>query len=158
MSNPNVVVEGGRPERRTQDRRRRVLYSLVIGGVVGGRRRGPRRASDVGGYYVDWYEPRLLAVAAGTFLLCCMDALLTLVLLSRGAIEINVLMAALLARGATTFVNVKLAMTAVALLYLVAHSSHRVLVSLRVRHLLYAVFGGYFLLFYYQLDMLARFP
>jgi hypothetical protein len=158
MNEKARVVGVVRAERRRHNRRRTTLYSLVIGSVVKGRRRGPRRASDFDHYYVDWYEPKLFAVVMGIFLLSCLDAQLTLLLLGAGAVEINGLMAALLDAGSGTFVNAKLGMTATALIYLVAHSSHSVLAILPVRQVLYAIFGGYFLVFCYQLDMLARCP
>jgi hypothetical protein len=158
MNEQARVVGVVRADRRRHDRRRTTFYSLVIGSVVKGRRRGPRRASDSYRYDVDWYDPNLFAVAMGIFLLSCLDAQLTLLLLSAGAVEINGLMAAFLDAGSGIFVNAKLGMTASALIYLVAHSSRRVLAILPVRHVLYAIFAGYFLVFCYQLDMLARFP
>jgi hypothetical protein len=156
MNQQTRVVGLIQTERRRQDRRRTTFYSLVIGSVVKGRRRGPRRAGDFDRYDVDWYDPKLFAVAMGIFLLSCLDAQLTLLLLSAGAVEVNGLMAALLETGLGTFVNAKLGMTATGLIYLVAHSSRWVLAILPVRQVLYAIFGGYLLVFYHQLAMLAR--
>lgn len=144
--------------RRKYDRRRTTFKSLVFGGVADGRRRGPRRCDDVGNCYVDWYEPKLFIVTLGIFVLNCLDALFTLILLSLGAEEVNVFMAALLASGTRTFVIIKLGITAVALFYLVPHSSWRLIGFLRVRHLLYGIFASYLLLIFYQLGMLNDIP
>lgn len=145
------------PERRTYDRRRTTFNSLVFASVVKGRRRSPRRHADAGKFYVDWYEARLLVVTTGIFLLSCLDALFTLVLLSLGAVETNVLMAVLLESGTAVFVNVKLGITAIGLVCLVAHSSWRIIAFLRVRHVLYGILGSYLLLFGYELSMLSHY-
>jgi len=47
-------------------------------------------------------------------------------------------------------------MTATGLIYLVAQPSRWAPALLRVRQVLYAIFGGYLRVFYYQLDMPAR--
>lgn len=128
-----------------------------MGGLLRGRRREPRRGADCHGYYVDWYDdPRLFAAVMGIFLLNCMDAVFTLTLLSKGAEEINYFMAILLEDSISTFVNIKLGITAIALVFLVAHSAFRLVGFLRVRHLLYAIFGNYLALFIYELSLLAR--
>lgn len=143
-------------ERREQDRRRATVRSLLVGGIYRSRRRGPRREADRHNHYVDWYEPKLFAVTLGIFVLNCLDAVFTLTLLSKGAEEINVFMAVLLENGVETFVHVKLAITAVALIFLVVHSAFRLIGTVRVRHLLYGIFGNYLALFFYELSLLAR--
>lgn len=153
---PLRETEAGRVERRRQDRRRTTFKSLFIDSFLRGRRCGPRRHTDRHGFYVDWYDTRLFAVSLVIFILCCTDAALTLVLLNAGAREINVLMAALIDAGTSTFVNVKLAATAIGLIILVIHASFRVTHNLRVRHVLYGIFGGYLSLFLYQIGMLSQ--
>jgi hypothetical protein len=143
-------------ERRQHDRRQPSLRGIVIGGSGRTRRRGPRRASDHHGYYVDWYETRLFAVSLAIVLLCCTDALLTLTLLERGAEEVNLFMAHLIEQGIRTFVSIKLAITVVGLLVLVAHSTFRLLGFVRVRHILYGILASYMVLFVYQLELLSR--
>ena len=146
-----------RVDRRRRDRRRTTIKSLVLGSVVDGRRRGPRRSADVGTCYLDWHEPKLFVVTLAIFLLNCLDAFFTLVLLGLGAEEVNVVMAALLESGTRTFVNVKLGITAIALLCLVPHASRRLVGFVHVRHLLYAILTSYCVLVFYQLDMLTTF-
>ena len=142
-------------ERRSGDRRQTTWTSIIVGGIGKNRRRGPRRFSDHRGYYVDWYEPRLLAVSLGILVLCCIDAWFTLTLLGEGAKEVNVLMDMLIQRDVNTFVHIKLGVTAVGLVYLVVHSSFRLRGLVLVRHVLYLLLGSYVLLFIYQLSMLV---
>ena len=142
-------------ERRSGDRRQTTWTSIIVGGIGKNRRRGPRRFSDHRGYYVDWYEPRLLAVSLGILVLCCIDAWFTLTLLGDGAKEVNVLMDMLIQRDVNTFVHIKLGVTAVGLVYLVVHSSFRLRGLVLVRHVLYLLLGSYVLLFIYQLSMLV---
>lgn len=150
------VIEENRLERHLTDRRRATLRSIAYGAVRHGRRRGPRRHDDRRAYYVDWYDERLFAVTLGIFVLCCLDALFTLILLDRGAEEINPFMAALLDHGVRTFVYTKLTATAFCLIFLVVHAAFWIAGTIRVSHILYAVLSGYLSLFVYQLQMLAR--
>ncbi len=150
-----AVVDDGL-KRRLTDRRRTRFHSLAFGAMVYGRRRGPRRRDDARAYYVDWYDERLFIVTIGIFLLCCLDALFTLILLGMGAEEANPFMAALLEYSVPTFVYTKLVMTGIGLIFLVMHAAFWIAGTIRVSHILYALLGGYLTLFVYQLDMLAR--
>ena len=143
-------------ERQLTDRRQATFRSLMYGAIAHGRRREPRRHNDTRAYYVDWYDGRLFFVAIGIFLLCCLDALFTLLLLGRGAEEINPFMAALLEHGVRAFVFTKLAITGFGLVFLVVHAAFWIAGTVRVSHVLYALLGSYMTLFVYQLQMLAR--
>jgi hypothetical protein len=151
-----TVVVDGRREHQRADRRRATFHSLAYGAIVHGRRRGPRRRDDARAYYVDWYDERLFIAATGILLLCCLDAFFTLILLDRGAEEINPFMAALLDHGVRTFVYTKLTVTGFGLVFLVVHATFWIAGTVRVSHLLYAILGSYVTLLVYQLDMLAR--
>ena len=148
-----AVAVGG--ERRLRDRRQAGLKGALLVGMFRGRRRGPRRDIDRHSYYVDWYDDnRLLAVVTAIFILNCMDAMFTLTLLSEGAEEVNLFMVALLDIGVPTFVNIKLTITAIALVFLVAHSNFRIVGGLCVRHLLYVILAKYIALIIYELHLL----
>ena len=155
MYEPASVSSATRFDRRTADRRSTTWRSLVFGGVGKNRRRGPRRWSDRHGYYVDWYETRLLVVSLGIFLLCCTDALFTLTLLDRGAEEVNLFMAYLIDSSVEAFVAIKVGFTAVGLVFLVMHSTFRLLGVLPVKHVLLVLLGNYVVLFVYQVGMLS---
>jgi len=139
-----------------QDRRRTTVKSVLYGGFAHRRRRGPRRASDAVGGYVDWYEPVLLFLALGVVLLSCADAFITLRLLDLGAVEANFLMARLIEHDAAIFAAVKIGLTAVGVVVLVAHFSFRLFSWLPVRALLPVFFVGYLALLAHELVMLSQ--
>lgn len=106
--------------------------------------------------YVDRYEPHLFYVAVATLLLCCTDAFFTLTLLQQGAEEINPFMAWLLEMDVQLFLVTKFALTAVGLVFLVAHKNFLLFNRhLRVPHVLYAFLAGYMLLVKYELTLLG---
>ena len=156
MTEEVAAVANERRERDLTDRRRAAFHSLAYGAMVYGRRRGPRRHNDHRGYYVDWYDERLFIVVISIFLLSCVDALFTLILLGMGAEEINPLMALALEHGVQTFVYTKLILTGFGLVFLVVHAAFWIAGSVRVSHILYSLLGSYAILFVYQLSMLAR--
>ncbi|MCU0934667.1 MAG: DUF5658 family protein [Gammaproteobacteria bacterium] len=139
-----------------RDRRRTTLASLLRGSPYQNRRRGPRRAADRHGYYVDWYEPRLLLVSLGVLLLSCADAALTLVLLDLGAVEVNLLMARLIHVDVALFAAVKVALTAFGVVVLVVHFSFRLFRRVPVGDLLTLFLAGYLVLLAHELAMLSR--
>ena len=156
MTEEVAAVADDRLERQLTDRRRVTFSSFVQGAFIYRRRLGPRRRNDTHACYVDWYDQRLFAVAVGIWLLCCLDALFTLVLLGMGAEEINPFMAALLENGVWTFVYTKLAITGIGLVFLVVHAAFSIAGTVRVSHIMYAVLASYVTLFVYQIGMLAR--
>lgn len=147
---PPTDRRGGR------DRRRTTLASVVRGGPYRNRRRGPRRFADRHGYYVDWYEPRLLLVSLGVLLLSCADAALTLILLDLGAVEVNQLMARLIHVDVALFATVKVTLTALGVVVLVVHFSFRLFRRVPVGDLLTLFLAGYLVLLAHELAMLSR--
>ena len=156
MADDMTATPNNRLACRSMDRRTVSFHSLTYGAIVHGRRRGSRRRGDSLGNYVDRYDAHLFVVAIGIFLLCCLDAHFTLILLDRGAEEINPLMAALLNHGVQTFVYTKLTITGFGLIFLVVHAAFWIAGTVRVSDILYAVLLSYVLLFVYQLQMLAQ--
>jgi hypothetical protein len=116
-----------------------------------GRRAAGRRASDR--YYpsIDLHSPRVLAVALGIMLLCCCDGFLTVELLARGAVEANPAMALLMHAGMGWFSSVKLLLTAMGVLVLVACSPMQLFRRIRGELALHALLGCYLLLVGYEL-------
>lgn len=139
-------------QRREERRARRVpalRYWLY------GRRWHYRRREDQG--YVDVYDPLLVAVSVATLLLSCADAYCTLLLITSGARELNPVMGALIGHDTRLFVSVKIALTGVGLLVLMLHNNFRVVGSVRVSHLKYALFFFYLLLVAYEYHLLVYF-
>jgi hypothetical protein len=140
-----------RAERRSGvDRRRRFWWSLLHGGLWP-RRVAGRRAEDHHRPLIDWHGPGLLASCVLILLLCCADAFLTLLLISRGAVEANPIMALWVYDDVRTFTIVKLALTGAGVLALVAIARFRVFGFVRVASLVHAVLVGYTALIVYQL-------
>jgi len=139
--------------RRGADRRRRALQSLLFG-HFNPRRQGPRRARDGGIAATDWYEPRWMLIAVVILLLSVSDALLTLTLISHGALEENPMMAPLVRGSVGVFAAVKLGLTAIGVVLLLAFARVRAFGRLPVGTLLYVVLTVYAILVAYELRLL----
>jgi hypothetical protein len=142
-------------ERRSDGDRRNFDMQTLLGGGQHVRRRQGRRATDHGLPIVDWHDPHLLAVSITILLLCCADAWLTLMLLSRGATEANPFMASLIEHDVAVFTGVKTLLTGLGVAMLVVLAPVRVAGPLRAWHLLYVVLAGYGWLIAYELQLLA---
>ena len=109
-----------------------------------GERRHPgRRVEDWQNPYVDWYEPALMWLVAGTVILACLDAFLTLQLWHHNAVQLSPLMAAVIEQSASSYVTFKVAITGLALTLMVIYKTFSFYRVFRVSHLLYALFGIY---------------
>ncbi|MGH8218155.1 MAG: DUF5658 family protein [Steroidobacteraceae bacterium] len=138
--------------RRAKDRRKHPLRSLVFG-HLNPRRHGPRRARDGSIASTDWYAPRWMLVAVMILLLSVADAMLTLTLISHGALEANPVMAPLVQGSPGGFAAVKLALTAIGVIVLMALARVRAFGRLPVGALLYVVLSVYAVLVAYELRM-----
>ena len=144
-----------RPERRRGDRRRHVLRALLYGSL-NPRRRTPRRAGEDTLSAVDWPPPHWLAIAILIVTFSCGDAFLTLLLLERGAHEVNPLMARLLAQPIAAFALVKIGLTAVGVVLLTQLARVRAFGRVPVGLVLYTLLAVYGLLMLYEFGLLNR--
>ena len=142
-------------EQRNLDRRKPSLKTLW-GALTLHRRRTSRRDEDHINSYTDWYGHWPLAATFTIILLCFADAFLTIVLLSKGAVELNGLMDYLIQTNVQLFAVVKMSVTGVALIILVLHFNFRVYKYIAVRYLIYALVPMYCLLIFHELTMLAN--
>lgn len=143
------------PEQRELDRRQPSLKTL-LGSMMHGRRRDSRREDDHIDSYTDWYGHWPFAATLIIILLCFADAFLTIVLLSKGAVELNSLMDWLIQKDTHMFAIVKMSMTGAALVVLVMHFNFRIYKYIAVRYLIYALVPLYSLLIFHELTMLAN--
>lgn len=142
-------------ERRSEpDRRVNVLRALLYGGVHP-RRHGPRRRGEQRLGAVDWHHPWWLAIGLLIVALSCLDAALTLLLIARGAYEVNPLLAPLVRRSGSAFVLLKVALTGGGIVCLTLLSRRKVFGWLPVKLILYAVLLAYIVLIAYELAMLG---
>ena len=151
---PTITGDAADERRTDNDRRRHSWRTITYCGLNGrGRRRLARR--DEHSYYLDWYEPGLVYTGLAILLLSCLDALLTLTLLSRGAYETNYFMAQLLESGSAVFVAAKVAITATGILFLLMHSHFRLLSVTSGKRMLQFLLSMYGLLIAYELFLLG---
>ena len=142
-------------ERRVVDRRQ-FCWRTVAMSLVRPRRRLIRRTADSGIVPVDWHHPWLFFLAVGTMLLSCTDAFLTLILISRGMIEMNPVMVAAMNVGTGWFVVSKMALTGTGILTLVAMSRTRLLNRIRTGLILTGLFSVYCCLVCYEIVSLLN--
>ena len=84
-----------------------------------------------------------------------LDAFFTILLLEDGnVIEVNPLMAALIEKGSLYFFNVKYLLTALCLILLVANKNFSIFGAFKTTHVIFLIFGGFFLLNTYQIYLL----
>jgi len=142
-------------QERGVDRRTHSLKTLY-GALFKFRRRGARREGGHINSYVDWHGHWTLMATFTIILLCCADAFLTVVLLSHGAEEMNVLMDWLIQKDIRSFAVVKMSVTGLALIVLVMHLNFRVYKFIVVRYLIFALVPLYSLLIAHELHMLSQ--
>lgn len=152
---PQTTEQQSSSNQRLYDRRQPSLKTL-LGSLKHYRRRHLRRDDDKQNSYTDWYGHWPFAATLIIILLCFADAFLTIVLLSKGAVELNGLMDWLIQKDTHIFTVVKMSMTGVALIVLVMHFNFRIYKYVAVRYLIYALVPLYSLLIFHELTMLAN--
>ena len=151
----NRAGSGLSHERRNRsDRRNRPWWAVLYGSLNPRRRLPPRRFDELRFHSVDWHSAHLLAVAMGILLLSVADAFLTLVLLQKGAIEVNPLMAQLLYRNVAAFAALKMAMTSAGIVCMVVLARYRFMRLVRVGWVLYTLLTVYAILIAYEVWLL----
>jgi hypothetical protein len=144
-------------ERRLRIERRRSVLRALWRGNFERRRVAPRRTTERHAVVTDWFHPQWLAVGILILLLCSADALLTLTLISHGAIELNPFMAPLVGGSGVAFAGWKLGLTAMGVVVLTLFARIEVF-GRAVGVILYAVLGMYALLVGYELFLLRNIP
>lgn len=140
----------------TTDRRALTLRTLIASGFSP-RRRGGRRATDKE-LPVDFHEPRLLVPAIAMLLLSIADGFLTVMLMTDGAEEANPLLAFVLHEHPRLFAAVKMGLTGLGALLLVALARARVFRLVPVSLCLYGLVAAYFALVAYETWLVTLLP
>jgi len=144
------------PERRQgPDRRKNTFKSLIYGSFTP-RRRVPRRGHITGLADIDWHHPQWLAVGLLILLASVADALLTLTLITHGAVEANPFMAVLLEGNGYGFATVKIGLTAIGTVFLIVLARARAFRWIPVGGILYVVLMAYGALIAYEVWLLDR--
>lgn len=153
---PDATTASRTAERRNAaDRRKRFLYSLFYGSL-NPRRRSPRRTNARSLRDLDWHHPQWLAVAMLITVLSCVDAALTLSLMSHGAYEVNPLMAPIVGGSPLIFTLIKVGLTAGGVVLLTLAARMRAFGRVPVSFLLYSVLIGYGTLVVYEIKLLQE--
>jgi hypothetical protein len=138
-------------ERRVFEDRRTFSWRTVLFGFMRSRRHDSRRDDDGDVIFIDWHHPWLFFLSVGIMLLSCTDAFLTLLLIERGMVEANPIMAAVLGQGAATFAVSKVFMTGTSILILVFLAKFHFMNRLRTGLFLTLFFSIYSCLVCYEL-------
>jgi Domain of unknown function (DUF5658) len=146
--------EAGAERRRGADRRTRIARALVYGSLHP-RRLGPRREGEHRLGAIDWHHPWWFGIATLIVTCCAADAVLTVVLISRGAYELNPLLAPLIGGSGVLFVLVKIGLTGIGVVLLTLFSRVRAFGRMPVALVLYGVLAGYGALIGYELNLLG---
>lgn len=148
-------IDNPKAEQRGEDRRQ-VSTKTLYGALFQRRRRSSRRDNDQLNSYTDWYGHWPFAATFIVIVLCFVDAFLTTVLLSHGAVELNILMDWLIQKDILTFAIVKMSVTGIALLILVMHFNFQVYRFIAVRYLIYALVPVYVLLIAHEVNLISQ--
>jgi hypothetical protein len=150
MKTTALTSVSGAPERRRQGGdRREVRMRTFWQGALTPRRRGNRR-HDEAEQLVDWHEPHLLLLSMLILLLSMADAFMTLHLIMGGAIEANPVMNYVLFTAPRWFAVVKMGLTGMGVVVLVAIARARVFRVIKVSSLLHYCLLGYVALIAYE--------
>lgn len=158
MRHPVPTQERVQYERRSSGERRHVNMAAYWRGALNPRRRSGRRLADRSYPVVDWHSPRVLALVLLIIGLSALDGVLTVLLFTQGANEVNPVMALFLPHNLGLFATVKLALTSLGAAVLVACAKMKLFRLFPGELLLYLVVGCYGVLVSYELHLLENPP
>ncbi len=152
----NTARQGGwdGTERRAKTERRKFTFSTLKQCTVAPRRFNGRRREDRRFAKHDCFESALGFLAMGMVVLSIMDSVFTLKLIELGGREVNPFMLLLMNHSIHTFVAVKMLLTAIPAVILVATANYTFFGAVRARSLLAAFVGLYGGLIVYELALL----
>jgi hypothetical protein len=150
-------MSASNPERRARTERRRSVLHALWRGNFSRRRLAPRRSAERHVVVTDWFHPQWLALTIGILLLCFLDAIFTLTLVSNGATEVNPFMDPLVQESGHSFAYWKIGLTAMGVMTLTLLARLRFW-GKAVGTVLYVVLLGYVALVGYELFLLRNIP
>lgn len=142
--------------RRLQELDRRdYTFATFYHQLLAPRRDHGRRKADRRFPVLDRFEPALATLAMVLMCLSIMDSMFTLTLIANGGTEVNPFMNAMLEISVWAFAGVKMFLTAVPAIILVATANVKVFGLFRCRSILGAAVGLYAGLIVYELALLS---
>jgi hypothetical protein len=151
------VYPAGFSDRRVRVERRRLTFWSVLYGGFRPRRRDARRIAETAVPVVDWHAAHLLGVAVAIMLLCLVDAVLTVMFVLAGGMELNPIMKGLLAIDVRLFAIGKILLTGLGVAVLVLLSKMRFFGHMRVDASLYGLLAVYVGLVAYEFVIFSSF-
>ena len=142
-------------ERRAGIDRRDYSLSTLKVCTVAPRRMQGRRSKDRKYAVLDCFDSGIVTLAILLMFLSIMDSVFTLTLLSRGGTEVNPFMNMMLHHSIWAFTGVKMLLTAVPAIILVATGNLLFMKRFRARSILSALVGLYLGLIAYELILLS---
>ncbi|NND89889.1 MAG: hypothetical protein HKN42_03430 [Granulosicoccus sp.] len=142
-------------ERRSSQERRAYSTWTLVQCALSPRRMSGRRKTDRRYAMLDRFDSGMLALAVLLMALSITDSVLTLTLISRGGSEINPFMNALLQHSVWLFAGVKMLLTAIPAIVLVATGNLLLFNRWRARSILAAMVGLYLGLIGYELILIS---
>ena len=143
-------------DRRNKDDRRFSSTRALNRHSLTGQRAHARRLDDKqnNGYYIDRYDSKIIITLVSILLLCLADAAMTILILSHGGQELNIIMELLIKESIFLFIIGKYLLTSGGLIFLVAHRHFTFLGKVKVSHMLLSLLIGYSLLISYEITLL----
>lgn len=155
MRQKRAQIKWDGTERRDHDERRDYSLRTLSQCLVSPRRFNGRRSSDRRYPVLDRFDSGMAFLAMGLMILSVMDSVFTLTLISHGGTEVNPFMNWLLQKSVSLFVGVKMLLTAVPAIMLVATGNLKIFGRIRARSILAGALGMYCGLIIYELGLLS---
>ena len=143
-------------EKRSSDKERRSFtLKTLIHCLASPRRSRGRRKQDRQFPLLDIFDSGAMFMAVSLMLLSLADAFFTLNIIARGGTEVNPVMNYFLSHGIFAFVSVKVVLTAIPAVVLVASGNYKLFRLVRVRSIMAAAIGCYAGLIVYEIGLLT---
>ena len=142
-------------ERRLRPERRAYTVGTLMTCAVAPRRMAGRRQSDRRFAMLDRFDSGMVMLAVVLMLLSVTDSIFTLTLIARGGTEVNPFMNTLLQHSVWAFTAVKMMLTGIPAIVLVATGNLLLFNRWRARSVLAALVGLYMGLIVYELILLS---
>lgn len=142
-------------ERRLRPERRTYTVGTLMACALSPRRMKGRRLPDRRFAMLDRFDSGMVMLAVVLMLLSITDSVFTLTLIARGGTEVNPIMNALLQHSVWAFTAVKMLLTGIPAIVLVAAGNLLLFNRWRARSVLAALVGVYMGLIVYELVLLS---
>ncbi|MBX2836927.1 MAG: hypothetical protein KTR35_08725 [Gammaproteobacteria bacterium] len=143
------------PERRNQPDRRTYSLTSMKHQLLAPQRMAGRRKADRTFPLLDRFEPSLLTFAMLLMVCSILDSIFTLTLIAHGGTEVNPFMNWALHQSVWLFAGLKMLLTGVAAIVLVATGNVKFFGLIRARSILAIAVGFYFGLLIYEIGLLS---